>query len=110
MGELQMTEELFELLDSLTERQIKLNDVLEVLGATVDESFLTEQIKMIELMIVKSMGGNEGHYAHISSTDLFYNYEYYKHHEGNKAELIGYIEDTIENNWQEEVQVTFRRA
>lgn len=65
---------------------------------------------MIELMIVQSMGGNEGHYAHIDSTELFYDYENYKHHEGNKAELISYIEETIENDWQDEVKTTFIRA
>src|SRR5213080_4357086 len=105
-----MTEQLFNLLDSLMEKQVKLNDVLEVLGGIVDEYFLMEQIKMIELMIVKSMGGNEGHYNHIDTTELFYNYENHKQHEGNKAELIAFIEETIENDWQDEVQVTFRRA
>ncbi|MCT1389892.1 hypothetical protein M4D76_16470 [Peribacillus frigoritolerans] len=92
---------LFALLDSLAERQQKLNNVVEILGGEENHGFLSEQIKMVELMIVKAFGGNEGHYEHISSTPYFYNYEYYKHHEGNKAELIGYIEETIENDWTE---------
>ena len=96
-----MAQHLFVLLDSLAERQKTLNNVLEILGGEENENhgFLSEQIKMVELMIVKAFGGNEGHYEHISSTPYFYNYEYYKHHEGNKAELIGYIGETIENDW-----------
>jgi hypothetical protein len=105
-----MTEQLFNLLDSLMEKQFKINDVLDILGGTVDEYFLTKEIKMIELMIVKSMGGNEGHYNHIDTTELFYNFENSKNDEGNKAELIAYIEETIENDWQDEEEVTFRRA
>lgn len=105
-----MTEQLFDLLDSLMEIQLKINDVLEVLGGEENQSFLSKQISMVELMIVKSFGGNEGHFEHINSTELFYNYEYYKHHEGNKAELIAYIEKTIKNDWTDEVTMTIVRG
>lgn len=98
-----MTEQLFDLLDSLAERQRTLNNVLEVLGGEENDfyGFLEKQIKMVELMIVKSYGGNEGHYEHISSTPYFYNYESYPEMKGNKVDLTGYIQDTIENDWTE---------
>lgn len=68
------------------------------------DEFLGEAIKKVELAIVKSMGGNKGHYAHISSTDKFYDYEW-KDYANAKQELLEYIALTIENNWTNEVGI-----
>lgn len=102
-----MIEELFRLLDSLMERQFTINNVLEILGGEEDNNFLDEEVKKIELLIVKAFGGNEGHFTHIDSTDLFYHYKY-EARAGAKEELIDYIKLTIENNWTDEVSINFR--
>lgn len=101
-----MIEELFNLLDSLIDKQLTINNILDILGGDENESFLLSEIEKIELLIVKAFGGNEGHYTHVSSTDLFYNYEYYDV-ESYKKELIDYIKLTIENDWTDEVNITF---
>lgn len=101
-----MVEELFRLLDSLMERQFTINKVLEAFGGTEDNDFLNDEVKKIEFLIVKGLGGNEGHFTHIDSTDLFYHYEY-EARAGAKEELIDYIKLTIENNWTDEVGITF---
>ncbi|MEB1806022.1 MAG: hypothetical protein LPK26_01765 [Bacillaceae bacterium] len=99
-----MVEELFELLDSLIEKQSTVNNILETLGGSENDSFLRDEIQKTELLIVKAFGGNEGHYTHIDSTDMFYNYEYYEI-AGTKGGLIDYIKLTIENDWTEEVSM-----
>lgn len=105
----QMIEQLFNLLDGLAERERTIEQVLETLGGDGNRGFLLDEIDMVELMIVKAYGGNDGHYKHIDSTELFYNYEHYEGEE-HKTELIDYIKLTIENDWTDEVKHTFIRA
>jgi len=82
---------------------------LETLGGAEDNNFLNEEITKIEFLSVKAFGGNEGHFTHIESTDLFYNYEYREIPEA-KEELIEYIKSTIENDWTHEVGMIFVRG
>ncbi len=89
---------LFNLMDSLTEKQLTLNEMVGKLGANDPISFLTEEIKQVLLLIIKEYGGNEGHHAHVYSTDLFYNYEYYQRAYA-KEELIDYIKSAIQHDW-----------
>ncbi|WP_100012302.1 hypothetical protein [Lentibacillus sediminis] len=96
---------LFNLLDELVYKQLDLNRVTEVLGADENHYLLNEAIVQVELLIVKAYGGNEEHYRHISSTELFHNYEWYAGEEHRK-ELVEYIKLTVENNWTNEVGIT----
>jgi hypothetical protein len=91
---------LFNLLDSLIRKQVKLDAIIEVLGGTPDLDFLNEDIKKVELMIVEAFGGNVGHYRHIVFTSKFDNYRL---NEENREELMDYIGLTIENNWTEKI-------
>ncbi|WOI40126.1 hypothetical protein [Bacillus altitudinis] len=102
-------ESLFRLLDELVDKQLALNGVIKVLGADENHGMLDEAIKQIEMMIVKAFGGNEGHYRHISGTDLFYNYEWYED-EDYKKNLVNYIKRTVENDWTNEIAMTIVRA
>lgn len=107
-----MVEELFELFDSLVERQRIIDNILKKLGGHLNEDFLFDEVQKVELLIVKALGGNEGHYAHIDSTELFYTYKNCDKAVAadEKNELIDYIKLTIENGWTEDVGSIFRRA
>ncbi|KKK37531.1 hypothetical protein WQ57_13925 [Mesobacillus campisalis] len=101
-------EDLFTLLDELVDNQLALNDVIKVLGGDENQGMLDEAITQVEMMIVKAFGGHEGHYRHISGTDLFYNYEWYEGEE-HKTELVDYIKRTVENDWTNEIGITIVR-
>lgn len=107
-----MVEELFELFDSLVERQLIIDNILEKLGGHLNEDFLFNEVQKVELLIVKALGGNEGHYAHIDSTELFYAYKRCDKADAadEKNELIDYIKLTIENDWTENVGIIFNKA
>lgn len=99
-----MTEELFDILDELVEKQKKLDEVIEILGGSADFELLEDALDKTELAIIKSLGGHEGHYEHITSTDYFYNYRERKSQDA-KEKLIDYIKKAIERNWTEEVSI-----
>lgn len=100
---------LFSLLDGLAEKETGINNVIEFLGGDGNRGFLLDQIEQVERMIVTAYGGDEGHYRHINSTELFYNYVTYDGEE-HYEELIEYIKLTIENDWTDEVEHTLIRA
>lgn len=99
-----MSEQLFLLLDSLVDRENEIKGILEVLGGEENAGFLNAEIVMAERMIVQAYGGNDGHYAHVASSNLFCNYESRKTDEAKK-ELIDYIKLTIDNDWTDEVEM-----
>lgn len=101
-----MIDHLFHLHDCLAEKARTLDKVVEVLGGTMNLGFLEDEFDMIELLIIKAFGGNERHYKHIHSTELFYNYRCYSE-EYHKEELVDYIKLTIKEDWQEEVECHF---
>lgn len=88
-----MVEELFRLLDDLLEKEKAIEAVIKVFGGDGNWGFLTDQIHYLEKMIVRAYGGNEDHYKHISSTELFWEYQ---DKQIPRSELVDYIELTIE--------------
>lgn len=104
-----MVEKLFNLLDSLVEKERIIKNILDKLGGEQNRGFLDDEIEQLEYLIVKAIGGNEGHYNHINSIDLFYKYEYCDISDA-KEELIEYIKLTIENDWTEDVGIIFKKA
>jgi hypothetical protein len=108
-GGVTMIGTLFHLYDCLAEKERTLDKVVQVLGGDMNSGFLHDELDTLELLIVKWYGGNKGHYTHIASTELFYNYRTYVG-ENHKTELVDYIQLTIKENWIDEVECHFIRA
>jgi hypothetical protein len=104
-----MVEHLFKLLDQIVSKESSLENVVQALGAEMNSGFLQDEIEQVERLIVLAFGGNEGHFKHISSTDLFYKYNAYEEDE-HKKELVDYIKLTISEDFTDEIEIRFIRG
>lgn len=70
----------------------------------------TEELTRIEILIVKMLGGNDKHHAHISEAGLLGMFYEYTNNTISKSDLIDYIEKAIENNWTESPEIRVIKA
>lgn len=95
---------IFDLLEGLNEKQQKLNSIIEMLCADENGEFLEEEIVAAEKMLVAALGGHQGHYEYVSSTEAFWKF---KNKEMSREVLTNAIAQAIENDWTGTIPVEF---
>ncbi|MDI7741940.1 hypothetical protein QMK38_07985 [Lysinibacillus fusiformis] len=88
-----MIEDLFDLYDILIKKEQRINNTLQIVSSVKGNQFLEEIIIRTEKLIVKSLGGQEGHWLEINQfNDAFFQY---RNNFIKKEQLISIINKTI---------------